>query len=95
MTPNQDANNVLNGPATITLTATDAHGASARDTFTVTVTAVNDAPVLGGASTTLNAINEDVAATSNNGTRCPTSSPTVVPGSSPTSTVRQRFRASR
>ena len=68
VTPNQDANNVLNGPATITLTATDAHGASSTRTFTVTVTAVNDAPVLGGASTTLNAINEDVAATSNNGT---------------------------
>jgi hypothetical protein len=57
ITPTADANSPSNGTATITVTVTATNGRTATDTFVVTVTDVNDAPV--SASDSIGAIDED------------------------------------
>ena len=57
-TPLANANSTLNGTATITVTASDP-SSSGSDTFVLTVTAVNDAPVLNTAGSPSVTLNED------------------------------------
>ena len=59
-TPLANANSTLNGTATITVTASDP-SSSGSDTFVLTVTAVNDAPVLNTAGSPSVTLNEDDA----------------------------------
>jgi len=54
-----DAPADFNGVINVSLVATDEHGASDSDTFTVTVTADNDAPVIDYAGQTAFSMNED------------------------------------
>ncbi len=58
ITPNADANSLADGgPTTITVTVTATNGRTAIDTFDLTVTEVNDAPI--AVDDTLTAIDED------------------------------------
>jgi hypothetical protein len=57
ITPATNANSPSDGTTTITVTVTATNGRTATDTFDVTVTEVNDAPVAG--DDTLTAIDED------------------------------------
>ena len=59
-TPLANANSTLNGTATITVTASDP-SSSGSDTFVLTVTAINDAPVLNLAGSPSVVLNEDDA----------------------------------
>ena len=45
MTPAANRNTYISGPILVTVTVTDAGGLTASDTFTMTITALNDAPI--------------------------------------------------